>query len=103
MKKASHAPKVQAMKARVEVKPLSELPLSKRVIKPGRKSIDPITDAAIQHIRLRSMQAEIAEKLGITRQAVSLWRKVPAEQVQKVASIIRWSPKRIRPDLYERA
>lgn len=44
--------------------------------------------------------AAIAEELGLTRQAVSGWRAVPAEWVRKISEYTGIPPWRLRPDLY---
>jgi len=45
--------------------------------------------------------AEIAEELGLSRQAVSGWRAVPAEWVRKISDFTGIPPWRLRPDLYD--
>jgi len=45
--------------------------------------------------------AEIAGELGLTRQAVSGWRAVPAEWVRKISEYTGIPPWRLRPDLYD--
>jgi DNA-binding transcriptional regulator YdaS (Cro superfamily) len=44
--------------------------------------------------------AKIAEELGITRAAVSTWRRVPAERVIAVERITEIPRHELRPDLY---
>lgn len=45
---------------------------------------------------------KVAELLGgtITRQAVSLWSRVPPKHVLKIADLTKKPPRAIRPDLY---
>jgi pyruvate kinase len=42
----------------------------------------------------------IAAAVGISRAAVSQWRRVPEKHVAVVAKLTRISRKRLRPDLY---
>ena len=44
--------------------------------------------------------AELAEQLGLTRQAVEAWPKVPAKHIIAVESITGASRRKLRPDLY---
>lgn len=44
--------------------------------------------------------AAIADELGLSRQAVSGWRAVPAEWVRKISDFTGIPPWRLRPDLY---
>jgi pyruvate kinase len=40
--------------------------------------------------------------IGITGQAVSLWKRVPIDRVADVARVSRRAKWRLRPDLYDR-
>lgn len=62
----------------------------------GKKKADP----TIALIRERNLGVVIANELGIARQAVSQWRKVPWNRVLKVSSITGRPPHLIRPDIY---
>lgn len=42
----------------------------------------------------------IATELGLTKQAVYMWERVPAHHVLKVAELLDETPHRIRPDIY---
>jgi DNA-binding transcriptional regulator YdaS (Cro superfamily) len=44
--------------------------------------------------------AKVANGLGISRAAVSLWTKVPAEMVVEVEKITGIPREQLRPDLY---
>lgn len=44
--------------------------------------------------------AELARGLGITRGAVSQWKRVPAERVGQVSQLTGISPNILRPDLF---
>jgi hypothetical protein len=62
----------------------------------------PMTDepTGVALLRTPGMFSRIARSLGITRQAPSAWRRVPAERVldvERITNIPRW---RLRPDLY---
>lgn len=46
--------------------------------------------------------AQIAQRLGMSRQRVNLWDAVPAEHVLKVEDATGVSRHDIRPDLYPR-
>jgi hypothetical protein len=47
----------------------------------------------------REMSAQIAEALGITRAAVSQWRRVPERHLVVVARVTGIPKRRLRPDL----
>ena len=46
--------------------------------------------------------AALARALGVTSQAVSQWRKIPAERVPAVSRATDLPPHLLRPDLYRR-
>lgn len=48
----------------------------------------------------RGAKAKIARALGITKQAVSQWRRVPAGRVLIVSEITGIPPHELRPDIY---
>lgn len=48
-------------------------------------------------------KAGLAEEIGIQKQAINNWRKVPAERVPIVARILGLKKSVLRPDLYEAA
>ena len=43
---------------------------------------------------------EIARAAGVSKQAVSQWRWVPAEKVQQIAEALGLTPHDLRPDLW---
>jgi DNA-binding transcriptional regulator YdaS (Cro superfamily) len=47
--------------------------------------------------------SKVARGLGLSRSAISLWDKVPAEVVVEVERITGIPRERLRPDLYRRA
>jgi|TARA_R110000796_G_scaffold21207_3_gene62514 DNA-binding transcriptional regulator YdaS (Cro superfamily) len=47
-------------------------------------------------------QSRLAEGLGITTQAISQWRRVPAERVLSVERLTGVCRQDLRPDLYPR-
>jgi hypothetical protein len=58
-------------------------------------------DPGIEKIRERPGRLTgIAHALGITRQAVAAWKRVPATRVLAVSFITGISPQELRPDLY---
>lgn len=59
---------------------------------------------AIDTIRLeRGLLAKVARGVGLSRAAVSLWTKVPAERVVDVERITGIPREQLRPDLYRTA
>lgn len=55
----------------------------------------------IVHLRAwRGLQASLAKELGITRGAISKWKRVPAERVLEVERILGVPRHMLRPDLY---
>jgi hypothetical protein len=60
-------------------------------------------DPAIALIRAnRGMAVRIAEALGIDKQAVYQWKKVPPLRVLTVSEIIGMPPEKIRPDVFKK-
>jgi len=55
---------------------------------------------ALAHIRKQRLATRVADEVGLSRSAVSMWRRVPAEHVVKVSKFLRIARHRIRPDLY---
>ena len=49
----------------------------------------------------RGLSIRIAEKLGITHQAVQKWKKVPPEHVMTLAPLLKMTPEQIRPDVFK--
>jgi DNA-binding transcriptional regulator YdaS (Cro superfamily) len=49
----------------------------------------------------RGLMAKIAGELGITRAAVAMWRRVPAERVAAVERITEIPKHELRPDLFD--
>lgn len=50
----------------------------------------------------RGLMTKVADDLGITRGAVAMWHRVPAERVLEVERITGFSRHDLRPDLYPR-
>jgi hypothetical protein len=44
--------------------------------------------------------AELARQLGVTRQAVSLWDKIPLKHLRAVSKMTGIPQQQLRPDLY---
>jgi DNA-binding transcriptional regulator YdaS (Cro superfamily) len=60
-------------------------------------------DAALQRaIDAVGGAAELARRIGVKRQAVSAWRRCPADKAKAVQTITGVSRHDLRPDLWER-
>ena len=58
-------------------------------------------DHVIETIRAtRGLQYDIAHICGISRQAVSAWKRVPPRWVITISQITGISPEEIRPDIF---
>lgn len=44
--------------------------------------------------------SSVANHLGITRAAVSVWKKIPLRHVRAIAALTGLPPEQIRPDIY---
>jgi hypothetical protein len=71
--------------------------MAKRVGVPPEAARDAVTLLHDRNLNL----AEIARALGITRQAITGWRAVPAEWVRQLSDVTGIPPWRLRPDLYD--
>jgi pyruvate kinase len=58
---------------------------------------DPVLGEAL---RRRMAVTEIAAATGLSRAAVSQWKRVPERHLAAVAKVTRISKRRLRPDLY---
>lgn len=47
-------------------------------------------------------RVELARRLGITSQAISQWKKIPAERVVDIEAVTGIPREQLRPDLYRR-
>ena len=54
-------------------------------------------------VRERVRPSHLARELGLTRGAITNWRRVPAEWIGRVAELTNLPHEIIRPDLYERS
>lgn len=59
---------------------------------------DPILFRIFAHF---GTMADLAVKLGLTRQAVSHWKQVPLRHVATISSMTGIPREKIRPDIYE--
>lgn len=65
------------------------------------RHIEPMRDQALADAILAAGSvAALAEKLGITKQAVSSWDRVPMERARSVAAATGVSIHRLRPDVW---
>lgn len=46
-------------------------------------------------------KADLASEIGVKKQAINNWRKIPAERVPMVSRILGLKKSTLRPDLYE--
>ena len=69
--------------------------MAPRPLQPGER--DPALALAL---RTRMAVTEIAEALGVSRAAVSQWRRVPEKHLTTVARMTGISRRVLRPDLY---
>lgn len=60
--------------------------------------MDKITQLAIKNA---GGVTALAAALGLTKQAVSQWKRVPANRVLKVAKLASLSPEALRPDVFK--
>jgi DNA-binding transcriptional regulator YdaS (Cro superfamily) len=44
--------------------------------------------------------AHLARQLGLSRQCVSQWEKVPLKYIRQIARDTQISPQKLRPDIY---
>jgi transcriptional regulator with XRE-family HTH domain len=72
---------------------------------PGRPAALPNTRLVKLLDRADMSQAALAEKLGISKQAVNYWCSigVPATRCEKVARALKCSLRELRPDVFGRA
>jgi len=63
-------------------------------------SIDHIPALAEAALRVGGV-AKLAEMLGVSRQAVYKWTRVPAERAPQIERLTGVSRAELRPDLYE--
>ena len=61
------------------------------------KTIDPII---LDVYRAYGTAANLAKVLGVTRQAVHQWHKVPLKYVRRISSFTGIPPAVLRPDIY---
>ena len=59
-----------------------------------------MNDALAKAIKQAGSATQLAAALGITREAVSQWKRVPAERVIAVEQATGVSREELRPDLY---
>jgi hypothetical protein len=62
------------------------------------KHCDPIV---LDVFRAYGSQAKLARELGVTRQAVSKWRRVPLKYVRLVSQFTGLTAAILRPDIYD--
>ena len=61
-------------------------------------------DPALAKVLMRCIASELARRLGVSRQAVHLWRKVPPQHCRAIEQLTGIPAEEQRPDLFgERA
>lgn len=60
-------------------------------------SVDPVV---LKLREQRGLLTKVAGALGISRAAVSDWKRVPPKHVHRVAKLLNWHPHTIRPDIF---
>lgn len=66
----------------------------------GRPPIPPQAAAAWALYRGKADLPKLATSLGVSRESVVMWKRVPAERVMAVADLLHIAPQDLRPDLY---
>ena len=61
------------------------------------KQIDPILADVF---RAYGTQAQLAKELGVTRQAICRWQKVPIKHLRRICAFTGLAPAVLRPDIY---
>jgi DNA-binding transcriptional regulator YdaS (Cro superfamily) len=59
-----------------------------------------LRDATKLAIQRAGGGSKLAEKLGLTRQAIYQWQRIPPERVQRVEEVTGIPRHQLRPDLY---
>lgn len=49
----------------------------------------------------RITKAEMARRLGTTRQYISSWERIPLKHARTIAKMLEIPPKILRPDVYD--
>jgi DNA-binding transcriptional regulator YdaS (Cro superfamily) len=57
----------------------------------------------LQNLLLKITRVELGRRLGISSQAISQWKKVPAERVADVEAITGVPREQIRPDIFRKS
>jgi DNA-binding transcriptional regulator YdaS (Cro superfamily) len=66
----------------------------------GKPMITTIAKPIERAKRIAGGTTALAVKLGISKQAVSMWKKIPAERVISIEAATGISREELRPDLY---
>jgi DNA-binding transcriptional regulator YdaS (Cro superfamily) len=75
--------------------------MAKRISTPPEEAVEALRTVKAELSERKQSSADLAKHLGITRQAVSGWRAIPAEWVKRIAELTGIPPHRLRPDLYD--
>jgi DNA-binding transcriptional regulator YdaS (Cro superfamily) len=59
-----------------------------------------IAERSLRELRSRYKAAVVARALGLTPQAVSAWRRFPAERLLEIEAATGIPREQLRPDLY---
>ena len=89
----AHHPNIGAVFYRVN----SKLTLDRIIFQPYIPSMDKITKQAVA--KAGGVNA-VAAALGITKQAVSQWKKIPAAKVRQMTELTGIPAQKLRPDIF---
>lgn len=69
---------------------------------PGMRVLIRELDRRARHYEVIGTRSELASALGLTRQSVSMWKRVPIEHCAKLQELLGIEPWRLRPDIFKR-
>lgn len=75
-------------------------PRGKRANGPSRKERAAADPGFALALEKAGNKKNLAEAAGVTKQAVNLWTRVPAERARKISDALGIPLKKLRPDLW---